>query len=154
MIESTELEYAFEVEPFDTMAARLPGKLPETVLVLQVMIYTWRIAEYTDPMSYGRYWCYDDQHEALRSIIVFLVDDKPEPSNWIKAVDFGEGVGPHDRHYVIRVRKARVVDGERVIYRVNEEDGTEVILSSSPPPAVVPSQGRRGGEYAGKESDQ
>jgi hypothetical protein len=114
-------EFPFEVPLHDRMALRVPGKLPQTVLCIEQQIYTWRISEYTEPISYGRHWCYESFEEALIAVAAFVSEPGNEPDGWIRATDFGDGVGPHDRHYTIRVRRSHVIDGERVV-TVDEPD--------------------------------
>lgn len=114
--------FPFDVPIHDNMAMRIPGKLPLTVLCIERQIYTWRISEYTEPLSYGRHWCYESFSEAIAALAGFVSEPGTEPEGWIRATDFGDGVGPHDQHDHIRVRRAHVIDGQRVISVDGDDD--------------------------------
>lgn len=116
------LDQPFDVDDHERMLLRIRGKEPQTVLALEAMLYTWRISEYTDPLSYGRHWCYETVDDAIRGLIGYLdVPVAVEPQGWIRATDFGDGVKAHDRHYEVRVRRSHYEFGERVISVDGEE---------------------------------
>src|SRR4051812_48852218 len=106
-------EMPFDVPLHDRMALRIPGKMPQTVLCIEQMIYTWRISEYTDPLSYGRHWCYETFEDALAAVVLFVSTPGNEPDGWIRAIDFGDDwEAPHE---YVRVRRARIIDGVRQV---------------------------------------
>lgn len=77
----------FIVPIHDLMLARCAGKVPGTVLTVEQMVYTVRICEYTEPLSYGRHWCYADMEQAVIALARYLADDDAaEPTGWVKAV--------------------------------------------------------------------
>lgn len=112
----------FVVEEHDRMILRVRGKEAQTVLTIEAMLYTWRISEYSEPLSYGRHWCFETIEAAIGGLLDYLdVPVAVEPQGWIRATDFGEGVKAHDRHYQVRVRRSHYEFGERVITLDGEE---------------------------------
>lgn len=104
----------FEVPTHDSMALRIPGKLPLTVLTVEALLFSWRICEYTEPLFFARAWWYESFDAALAALGEFTTTPGPEPGGWIRADDIhGEGRW--------RTRRAMVVDGQRIIV-VNEDD--------------------------------
>lgn len=100
--------FAFVVPEHAMMLVRVPGKVAGTVLTLERMVYTVRICEYTDPYSVGRSWCYETWIEAALHLGMYLGDDAAdEPGGWIRANVYGEDG--------FSIRRARIIDGERVI---------------------------------------
>lgn len=93
----------FQVDKHDRMIARVCGIEPNTVLCIELQIYTVRISEYTDPLSYGRFWCFESLQEALFGLAIYQNQhpEVTEPVGWVRAVDFEGGY---------RVRKVR--DGQ------------------------------------------
>lgn len=108
----TDSEMPFEVSIDPEMVARIPGKMPGTVLTIELGIYNATIYEYTDPLFRGRQWSYETAGEALNALAIYISTPGYEPDNWIRAIDFDDGY---------RVRRARIIDGERVI-TVDSED--------------------------------
>jgi hypothetical protein len=107
-------DYPFEVPVHDHMIATVPGKRPGTVLTLERQIYTFRICEYTEPISYGRHWCYQELPVAVQALADYLVQELAvEPQRWVRAIDFGDDLDA--AHEWIRVRRARVEHGQRVV---------------------------------------
>lgn len=104
---------AEDVPWHDRMVLRVPGKREGTVLTVEIMIYTTRICEYTEPWSYDRHWCYASLNDAALALVEYLDADAAEPAGWVKAVDRDE-----NGH---RVRRSHVIDGALVIV-VDEED--------------------------------
>lgn len=103
-------EFPFEVPIDAAMVARIPGKMPATVLTIELGIFNATIYEYTDPLFRGRQWTYDSAGEALDALATYLSTPAPmglpEPGGWMRAIDFEDGY---------RMRRARVEYGERVI---------------------------------------
>lgn len=119
-----QAQMPFDVPLHDLMLLRLPGKRPGTVLTVEMMAYTVRICEYTEPLSYERFWCYsayaqDDAHghellardaqgavlaacAAIEAVCAYLVSDQEEPAGWIKAVAYGPI--PNGQPYDVRRR--------------------------------------------------
>jgi hypothetical protein len=104
---------AFEVPVHDTMYLRVPGKIPNTVLTVEKMLYSWRLCEYSDPLFIARAWWYEELGEALQALSQFVATPGAvEAGGWLRADDTHEGQW--------RTRRARVEAGERVIV---EDDG-------------------------------
>ena len=82
----------FVVAEHPLMLLQCAGRVEGTVLTVEQMIYTTRICEYDEPLSYGRYWCYATAAEAIEAFFWYLADeDATEPVGWKKAVS-PEGV--------------------------------------------------------------
>lgn len=109
-----EGNYPFEVPLHDRMLVRITGKEPNTVLTIEAQFYTWRIAEYTEPISYGRHWCFEGWQAAYVALVNYITSPlATEPQGWIRATDFENGY---------RLRRAHVEFGERVITIDREDD--------------------------------
>lgn len=109
-----QMQWPFVVEPHDHMLFRVKGKEPNTILTVERQIYTVRICEYTGPLFYGRFWCYEDDEAALIALVAYIERyDAPEPAGWQRAIDWQAS------RY--RVRRAKTVDGKRVVYENEEE---------------------------------
>jgi len=95
----------FQVPTHDRMIVRICGKVPDTVLCIEQQIYTYRISEYTEPISYGRFWCFETLSKAWLGLAIYLGNhDVTEPMGWTRAIDFVDGY---------RVRK--LIDGEILV---------------------------------------
>lgn len=107
--EITAAPLPFDVPIHDRMAVRVPGKLPNTVVTLEQMAFTWRICEYTERISYDRFWCYSDNWAAALALGAWMLDEQAtEPTGWVKATDKADG------NY--RVRRGRVSEsGEWIV---------------------------------------
>lgn len=98
----TDLPLPFVVPHHDRMHVRICGRVPNTVLAVEAMAFTVRISEYTEPLSYGRFWCFETLGKALMGLAIYLNDHGlDEPCGWTRAIDFVGGY---------RVRK--MFDGE------------------------------------------
>ena len=85
LMERMGLPMPFEVEWHDGMLVRCTGKVPGTVLALVQMLYIWRICEYTEPLSYGRFWDYETLEAALEGLWKYLLSEgatEPQPLGW------------------------------------------------------------------------
>jgi hypothetical protein len=105
-------EFPFEVPIDPMMVARIPGKVPGTVLTIELGMFNATIYEYDSPLTRGRQWSYEIAGEALDALATYVSTPGREPDMWIRAIDFEGGY---------RVRRAHVVDGERVIIVDSEE---------------------------------
>ena len=107
--------FPFEVPPHNTMAMRVPGKLPQTVLTIERMLYSWRLCEYTEPLFIGRAWWYESFEDALRALADFVSLPGNEAQGWLRADDI-------DEQGRSRTRRAHVEFGELVITVDGDED--------------------------------
>ena len=98
----------FEVPIHDSMALRIPGKFPLTVLTVEAMLFSWRICEYSEPLFFARAWWYESFDAALAALSEFTNTPGAEPGGWIRADDI-------DDEGRWRTRRAMVVDGQRVV---------------------------------------
>ena len=90
----------FDVPPHPNQIAQVAGKAGKTVLTIEQQIFTVRICEYDEPLSYGRFWCYDNVQFAIIALAVYLVtEEATEPKGWQRAVDRVEGFG-RERRFV------------------------------------------------------
>jgi hypothetical protein len=105
---------AFIVELHEYMAARVPGKNPQTVLTIEKMLYSWRLCEYSDPLFIARAWWYESFDEALTALVDFTTLPGNEPQGWLRADDVFEGYS--------RIRRAKLEFGERVITEDGEKE--------------------------------
>lgn len=95
----------FEVPRHSNMRLRMCGKVQGTVLTVEQQIFTVRICEYTEPLCYGRFWCFETLEAALVGLAIYLNDHgTDEPCGWTRAIDFVDGY---------RVRK--LIDGEILV---------------------------------------
>jgi hypothetical protein len=113
LCQMTNSDFPFEVPIDPMMVARIPGKMPGTVLTIELGFYNATIYEYTDPLFRGRQWSYETAGEALNALALYISTPGYEPDNWIRAIDFEGGY---------RMRRASVIDGERVITVDKDED--------------------------------
>jgi len=103
----------FRVATHDRMLLQITGKVTGTMLTVEQQIYTWRVAEYTDPLFYGRNWCWATLDEALDALARYMASsDATEPGGWVRAMDYENGY---------RVRRSRVVDGVREEYEAIDD---------------------------------
>lgn len=80
--------FAFDVPAHNLMLARCPGKQPNTVLTIEVQIFTVRICEYTEPIFYERFWCFEDAEAAVSALARYMEDEAAdEPVGWKRAGD-------------------------------------------------------------------
>lgn len=111
-IEFALKDFPFEVEKHDRMLLRVCGKVPDTVLCVEQQIYTWRVSEYTEPISYGRFWCFDNVGDALEGLLGYLANEEAtEPDGWKRAIDFEGGY---------RVRRVLFAYGKREIIETED----------------------------------
>lgn len=105
----TLTELPFEVPLHDRMLVRC-SKDGETVLTIEQMIYTWRICQYTEPLYYGNYWCFETMEDAMAGLWVYLLCEVEEPEGWTKAVTRNDG----DRLYfwTRRMIEGAIVEGD------------------------------------------
>lgn len=107
MSELVKEELPFEVPLHERMLVRC-SKDGETVLTVEQMIYTWRICQYTEPLSYGNYWCFETKEAALGGLWCYLLEVTPEPTGWTKAVTREE-----DDSWSFRTRRLdAIVEGD------------------------------------------
>lgn len=123
MILDSKEPLPFEVEPHRLIFVRVAGRVEKTVLTIERQIYTWRICEYEDTWSIGRFWCYHEFSDALSALLVYVdkegVESK-EPEGWHRAVDGGCGAPITRGCGGYRVRKVQYAYGERRIVEVEE----------------------------------
>lgn len=67
---------------------QLRGKLPQTVITLEVQIANAAIFEWDEEMSWQRKWCFPTLPQAYIALMCWLDDnDAEEPSGWVRALD-------------------------------------------------------------------
>lgn len=86
----------------------------KTVLTLEQMIYTWRVCDYTAPLSYGNYWCFETMEDAVGGLWCYLLGLTDEPEGWTKAVTRDES---DERMFKTRRKiNGEIVEGEEEEY--------------------------------------